>query len=186
MEQLNFKKLILKTAFSCMACDGDIDKAELALIQKTEEKEQLFGISDFSNQINLLFNEINNSGKDFLRDYLKELENNDFSTEQLLKIIEVSIKMIKADKIEKYSEFKFFKILRGKLNISDEEIIKKLGDQFDNLESDYLSQDIISSKYLDILQEDYFSSIVIPVFELLESNDVDFVNKKDDGNKPKL
>ena len=100
MEQLNFKNLLLKTAFSCMACDGDIDKAELTLIQKTEEKEHLFGISDFSNQINLLFNEINNTGKDFLRNYLKELEINDFSTEQQLKIIEVSIKMIKADGVE--------------------------------------------------------------------------------------
>lgn len=179
MEQLNFKNLLLKTAFSCMACDGDIDKAELTLIQTTEEKEHLFGISDFSNQINLLFNEINNTGKDFLRNYLKELEINDFSTEQQLKIIEVSIKMIKADDDEKYSEFKFFKILRSKLNISDEEIMKNLGNQFDNLESDYLSQDIISSKYLDILQDEYFSSISLPEFALLDSKDIDIINKEE-------
>jgi uncharacterized tellurite resistance protein B-like protein len=181
MEQLYFKKILLKTAFSCMACDGNIDKSELALIQQIEDKQQLFGIDDFTNEINALFNEINNTGKDFLRGYLKELGNHNFSVEQQIKIIEISIKMMKADGIEKYSEFKFFKILRSKLNISDDEIIQKLGVQFDNLESDYLSQDIISSRYLEILQNEYFSTFDISEFALLNSIDVNTIlkNKND-------
>ena len=56
--------------------------------------------------------------------------------------------------------------------------MKKLGNQFDNLESDYLSQDIISSKYLDILQDEYFSSISLPEFALLDSKDIDIINKE--------
>ncbi len=183
METINFNKLLLKAAFSCMACDGDIDKAELALIQQTEENERLFGISDFTNEINLLFTEINTKGKDFLRAFLKELEKNDFSSEQQLKIIDVSIKMIKVDNDEKYSELKFFKILRSKLNISDELIIEELGEKFENLESDYLSQDIVSSKYLDILQDEYFSSIEIPEFALVDSIDADVINNNE-GKKP--
>lgn len=41
METINFDQLLLKTAFSCMACDGDIDKREVKLISDCTRKKRL-------------------------------------------------------------------------------------------------------------------------------------------------
>jgi uncharacterized tellurite resistance protein B-like protein len=167
MEQISFNKLLLKTAFSCMACDGDIDPSELDLIRDIEKNEKIFLIDDFESQINSLFEEINEKDISFLKDYLSELENSNLTNSQELKIIEIAIKMIKADSIEQYSEIKFFKIMRSKLTVSNEEILTALNDIFDNLEDDYLSEDIISDSYLTRIQADYFNSAVLPKFDLL-------------------
>ena len=42
METITFDKLLLKTAFCCMAADGNIDKREVALIKSMCEKSELF------------------------------------------------------------------------------------------------------------------------------------------------
>jgi len=41
METINFDRLLLKTAFSCMACDGDIDKREIKLIKRLHKEKRL-------------------------------------------------------------------------------------------------------------------------------------------------
>jgi hypothetical protein len=33
IEQISFDKLLLKTTFSCMACEGDIEKKEIIFIK---------------------------------------------------------------------------------------------------------------------------------------------------------
>ena len=43
MEALQFNKLLLKTAFSCMACDGDIDDSEIKLIKDLHNSQKTFG-----------------------------------------------------------------------------------------------------------------------------------------------
>jgi hypothetical protein len=73
METLNFNKLLLKTAFSCMACDGDIDKREVKLIKQLQKENKTFGEIDLNSELDTLLLAINKDGHQFLRSYLNEL-----------------------------------------------------------------------------------------------------------------
>lgn len=167
MAQTAFNRLLLQTSFSCMASDGDIDQSEVQLIKALEQDEQLFGFENIENELNRLVQEINKHGHAFLREYLHHLSQANLTEEQQIEIVRTSVKTIKADKDEKYSEIKFFKIIRSKLSVADETLIAALP-EFENLEEDYLRQDIISESYLEKLTADYFDKHDIPEFDLIE------------------
>lgn len=166
MEQISFNKLLLKTAFSCMACDGDIDKRELVLIKKIHQDTKIFGEIDINQELDNLLLEINRDGHKFLKSYFNELTSTKLSEQDELKLIEVAIDTINADEKVEYSEVKFFKVIRSKLKIDNEPILAKHPDF-----EDYLEQDIISESYLARLQDDFFDTNTLPVFKLI--NDID-------------
>ena len=91
MEQISFNKLLLKTAFSCMACDGDIDKREVILIKTMHQEKKIFGEIDINQELDNLLLEINRDGHKFLRSYLNELTSTELSEQDELKLIEVAI-----------------------------------------------------------------------------------------------
>ena len=166
MEQLSFNKLLLKTAFSCMACDGDIDKRELVLIKKIHQDTKIFGEIDINQELDNLLLEINRDGHKFLKSYFNELTSTELSEQDELKLIEVAIDTINADDKVEYSEVKFFKVIRSKLKINNEPILAKHPDF-----EDYLEQDIISESYLARLQDDFFDTNTLSEFKLI--NDID-------------
>ena len=178
METLNFNKLLLKTAFSCMVCDGDIDKRELQLIKQLHKKRKTFGEIDINSELDTLLLAINQDGHQFLRSYFNELTSSELSEANELKLIEVAIDTIKADDIIEYSEIKFFKVIRSKLKIDNESILEKHPDF-----EDYLEQDIISDSYLARLQDDFFDIQVLPKFELISEIDDDILKNLEDKNE---
>ena len=64
MNPITFDKLLLKTAFCCMASDGHIDNREISLIKKMCNNSPLFKDFDFQSEINNLVNKINTRGLD--------------------------------------------------------------------------------------------------------------------------
>lgn len=176
MKQQIFNQLLLKTAFSCMACDGSIDKREVKLLKKMSNEKQEFGDIDINSQLDTLLLAINNDGHQFLKDYFSELTSTELSEDEELKIVEVAIDTIKADEKVEYSEIKFFKVIRSKLAISDEKVLKQHPDF-----EEYLEQDIISDSYLERLQNDFFDTNILPKFEsihLLDSDIIDVIEKQ--------
>lgn len=167
MEQLRFNEILLLTAFSCMASDGDVDQSELHLIKSLEKDEKLFGFENLESELNRLINEFNKNSHGFLHEYLHHISQTNLTEDQEVEILRTAIKVIKADNVEKYSEIKFFKIIRSKLNVSDKVLINTLTD-IENLEIDYLQQDIISESYLKKLTLDFFNKYDIPKIEIIE------------------
>lgn len=175
METLHFNKLLLKTAFSCMACDGDIDKREVKLIKQLQKERKAFGEIDINAELDTLLLAINKDGHQFLKGYFNELANTELTEANELKLIEVAIDTIKADEKVEYSEIKFFKVIRSKLKIDNEPILEKHPDF-----EDYLEQDIITDSYLSRLQDDFFDTHISNEFELIsEIDDAIFENTKD-------
>lgn len=170
MEQINFNKLLLKTAFSCMACDGDIDKRELVLIKKIHQDTKIFGEIDINQELENLLLEINRDGHKFLKSYFNELTSTELSEQDELKLIEVAINTINSDDKVEYSEIKFFKVIRSKLKIDNEPILAKHPDF-----EDYLEQDIISESYLARLQDDFFDTNTLPELKLINAIDDDIL-----------
>lgn len=161
MEKLSFNKLLLKTAFSCMACDGDIDRREVILIKTMHHQKKIFGEIDINQELDNLLLQINRDGHKFLRSYFNELTSTELSEQDELKLIEAAINTIKADDKVEYSEIKFFKVIRSKLKIGNDPILAQHPDF-----EDYLEQDILSESYLARLQNDFLDTQILPEFEL--------------------
>ena len=113
MEQKEFSDLLLLTAFSVMACDGDIDPKEVTLISELENRESLFKIENLEQRLNELVIEINRDGQGFLRNYLRRLSSGNLSFNEEKQLVDVAIKMIEADEIVQYTELRFFKIIHS-------------------------------------------------------------------------
>ena len=178
MEALQFNKLLLKTAFSCMACDGDIDKREIKLIKRLHKEKKTFGDLDVNTEMDNLLITINKDGHQFMKDYFDELTSSELSEVNELNLIEVAIDTIKADEKVEYSEIKFFKVIRSKLKIDNDPILEKYPDF-----EDYLEQDIISDSYLARLQDDFLDTHISNEFELISGIDDDILDSLKEKNE---
>ncbi len=170
METISFDRLLLKTAFCCMASDGNIDKKEVTLIKKLCEKSPVFKDFDFKKEINGLVNKLNANGKDFINYYFSLLKDADLSLEEELALVEFAVETIKADEQIEYSEIKFFKAIRHNLKLSDENIL----DKHDDIEF-WLEDDISTVSNIDKLINQYLEVANLPQFELISSNDIEML-----------
>ena len=152
MENQKLNKLMLNTAFSCMACDGDIDPQEVQLIKELHRESNVFGDINLEEEMDILYRKVQDNAKQFIRNYFANLSAIQLSNEEELKLIEVAIATIKADKKIEYSEVKFFKVIRSKLKIEDQSILEQHPDF-----EDYLQRDIISDSYLAGLMDDFMN-----------------------------
>jgi uncharacterized tellurite resistance protein B-like protein len=166
MDTISFDKLLLKSAFCCMASDGHIDSREIALIKSMCEKSALFKDFNFEEEINSLLNKINTRGMEFISDYFDLLGKSTLTEKEELTLIDFAIQTIKADEQIEYSEIKFFKNIRHRLNISDENILAVLP----NIEQ-FLEEDIVNDSFLDKITSQFLKSAELPQFDLIDLND---------------
>ncbi len=175
MEKELLEKLLLKTALSFMACDGDIDDGEVALVQKLASSSDVFGDIDVTQAMNNMLNELQRVGGEFLRSYFDELDEAELTEKEELELIKVAIDTINADGKVDYSEIKFFKIVRDKLSIDNDDILEVLPDI-----EEYLEQDIISPSYIANLTRDYLGAFATPTTGSINdiASDLDKIKKK--------
>ena len=121
-------ELYLKTLFCCCACDGEIAQEEVDMIKELTENSTLFQEIQVEYSINEYVNQINSQGKAFLKDYLSELSNTVLSDDEQITLIDL------------YSEVKFFKKIRSRISISDEQILLKLSGIEDYLQPDICAE----------------------------------------------
>ncbi|MCX4290633.1 MAG: TerB family tellurite resistance protein [Odoribacter sp.] len=138
------KDLYLKTMFCCIACDGDIAPEEVNTIKViATQLPEMRGI-EIEAMLNIYISEINKDGVLFLKKYLKELSKEELTEEEQLLLIALSIKMIEADSRIEYSEVKFFKKIRARLSVSDEQILEQHPNKEDFLLPDVnVTEDLI-------------------------------------------
>lgn len=138
------QELYLKTIFCCMACDGDIAKEEIEMVKILCEKDDFFKNIESETYINNWIGEINERGSAFLQTFLSEINSVQLDKEEQLKLIELAFKTIEADNRIEYSEVKFFKKIRSRLSVSDEDVLEKFPEK-----EDYLLPDINASETLE-------------------------------------
>lgn len=162
MDTISFDKLLLKSAFCCMASDGHIDNREIALIKSMCEKSPLFKDFNFQEEINSLVSKINTRGIEFISYYFGLLGKSTLTEQEELTLIDFAIQTIKADEQIEYSEIKFFKNIRHRLKISDENILAV----FPDIEQ-FLEEDIVTESFLDKITNQYLEAAELPQFELI-------------------
>ncbi len=143
-----------------MASDGNIDNREITLIKSMCEKSSLLDDFNFQDEINRLVTKINTNGKEFISYYFDLLKANSLTQQEELTLIDFAIQTIKADEQIEYSEIKFFKNIRHRLQISDENILAVYPD----LEQ-FLEEDIITESFLDKITNQYLDLAELPTFE---------------------
>lgn len=156
MENKDFNKLLLLTAFSCMACDGEIAGEELSLIKELDAKEKLFGDIEVGVELKKFKEQIDKEGNQFLKRYIGELGKSELTKEQELDLLRVAYRTILADNKVEYSEVKFFKVIRSNMKKLDDEVILS---GIEGIE-DYFIQDDIKAGY-DVLYDSYFGNVDI-------------------------
>ena len=162
MDTINFDKLLLKTAFCCMASDGDIDPREVTLIQSMCAESPLFKEFNFEDEMNALVEQINAKGKEFITEFFTLLGNSTLTQEEELLLIDFAIKTIYADDVVEYAEIKFFKVIRHNLKASDEVILAK----FPDIEQ-FLQADIVTESYLEKITKQYLKTADLPQFDAI-------------------
>ncbi len=120
---MEINELYLKSAFCCMACDGDIADEELQLVKHYVQNSRLFEGIDIENKLNEYVRAINSHGRAFLKDYICNVTDAKLNEEQELNLAKIAIQMIETDNKIEYSEISFFKRIRKKLNVSDEKLM---------------------------------------------------------------
>lgn len=106
-----------------MACDGDIAQEEIDTLKNFAIHMPIFDGLNIEESINSYISSINQNGVSFLHRYLKELSEEILTQDDELQIVDLAIKMIEADNRIEYSEIKFFKKIRVRLSLSDEQIL---------------------------------------------------------------
>ncbi len=158
---MELNELLLRTAFACMSCDGDIATEEVDKIKQMSKEKNLFGDIDIDKELDKFVNEINLKGKGFLKQYLISLAEHSLTEDDELKVANVAVQTIRADNVIQYSEIKFFKVLRSNLKVvSDETLLEKI----EGIDENYLAQDI-RADYMQ-MYDDYFKTIELPKFDI--------------------
>lgn len=160
---MEMNELLLRTAFACMSCDGEIAPEEVDGIKRLHKEKHLFGDVDIEQKLDELVKEINTKGKRFLKQYLNSVGELDLSEDNELKIAQTAVETIWLDKIVQYSEIKFFKLLRSKFkNVSDDTLLEKV----EGIDESFLAPDI-RDDYSQLFDE-YFDNIELPKFDNLQ------------------
>ena len=154
MENKDFNKLLLLTAFSCMACDGEIAGEELSLIKELDAKEKLFGDIEVGVELKKLKEQIDKEGNLFLKHYVDELAEVELTEQEELTVLKVAYRIILADDKVEYSEVKFFKVIRSNMKrVADDTILNGI-----ECIDDYFIQSDIREEY-GHLYDSYFGNI---------------------------
>jgi len=157
LQRNEFQRLLFRTAFCVMACDGHIDQKEIDEIKKMEQSSAYFTGIDLSDELNELLDDLKEKGKHIIDELLSDMEMLELSTIQELLMLEVSLRIVNADNKEDENEIKFIKLLRSKLKVYNEFIRERFGLIEYLFDKDY-SKDAIKKD----THRDFFDTIAIP------------------------
>lgn len=133
MKNIAFKNFLFKSAVMAMACDGDIAEEEINEIKNIVVNEIYFMGYDYEESLKRNIEDIKVNGRNAINQYLNEIVTNDLNEPQEILLIEVLLRIIRADKKVEESELKFLQMAKSKLKTDDQTLIVKFPNQIDYL-----------------------------------------------------
>ncbi len=146
---MNRNELYLKTAFCCMACDGEIAQEEI----ETIENMPYFKEMDLRQLLSSCVEQLKQEGSIFLKKYLDEVRKASLSELEECELTKIAIQTIEVDEAVEYNEIAFFKKIRKCLKASDDTLLAAIPN------NDILDGQICREDYLqpDIVEDDDMS-----------------------------
>lgn len=128
MDQQPFQRILFHSAMCVMACDGEIHDSEITELEVIAKKPYYFSELEFNSELEKMLNDFVTNEKNVVLDYFNELEAEFFLPTQSLQILEIILRIIHADNRIDPNEIKFLKIVKSKLQVSNEIFLKRFGD----------------------------------------------------------
>jgi uncharacterized tellurite resistance protein B-like protein len=127
MDSINFQEFLFKMAFSVIVIDGRIHEDEIKELKMINKKTAYFSGTDLSGELDRLINSFKSDGTAFIEDMLNGIRDLKLNQVQELLLLEVVLRIIYADHRFDESEKRFIRLLRSKLNVSNELIRQRFG-----------------------------------------------------------
>lgn len=167
MDTIEFRKILFKTAFCVMACDGHIDDREVEEMKLIDKNTSYFKDVDLTQELDGLISQVKIEGKKIVKSLLDSLRGSDLSIVQELLLLEVALRMIYADEKVEESEVKFLNLLRSKLEVANEIIRDRFGAIPFLAKMNYQNIELTEKA-----QFEYVSNINLPEIKTLEIIDL--------------
>lgn len=136
MKATDFQKLLFKAAITTTAVDGEIHQDEISEIKNIAESTAYFLDFDYEEILEQTVFEVKSKGKAYINQFLTELKTIELSEKQELKLIEVLLRVIEADKVIENNEVEFLQLVKSRLKTSDETLISLFPNQIEHLIKD--------------------------------------------------
>jgi len=117
--ELDYKKLLLKTAVAAITSDGVIDDREIIALKEIEKSSPYFSEDDLLQDLESLLDEASKDINLFIENAILEISNSTLNTIEELNLLEVSLTIIEADDVIETSEKEFIIKLRDALQVDD-------------------------------------------------------------------
>lgn len=156
-ERADFQRLLFRTAFCVMACDGEIEDREVGEIRSMNEHAAYFNGVDLTDELDSLLGDLKEKGRLIVDDLFNSFESIELSTVQELLVLEVAFRVANADERTDENEVKLIRILRSKLRLHDPTILDRFGPVGYLFDPEYASNAI--SQEIDL---EYSSSFAMP------------------------
>jgi uncharacterized tellurite resistance protein B-like protein len=127
MEAINYKNILLNTAVCAIACDGDVDAREIDALKNIEKNSPYFSSQDLSETLEKSLDKCSLDAIKFQKSIFSDIKKAKLNLVQELTLMEISLRIIAADKIEEDSEREFIINLRQCLTISDLILFQRFG-----------------------------------------------------------
>jgi len=175
IDNVDFQKVLFRSAMCVMACDGEIHDSEIKEMEIIFQKTPYFDKLDYQEEIQQIVRAFSNDKKKVVAEYFSKLGEIVLSPVQKLQILEIVMRIIHADNRIDPNEIKFLKIVKSKLAVPDKIFFKRFG------EVSYLKGSDETEKVN--LEQDYLvKEMNLPDFSKIKSkflkddNDIDFLN----------
>lgn len=124
MKNMDFKKVLLKGAFSIMACDGEIAESEVAQMKEMLLNSPYFDGLEHDVEMKAAFEDIKSNGSRSIENFFNLLKSSELTERQEFQLVEVLVRMIEADGKVEDSELFFMHSIKSSLKqLTDEKIM---------------------------------------------------------------
>lgn len=124
---MNYKNILLETAVSAIACDGDIDKREIEALKSFEKNSPYFSSEDLSETLEESLKECSKDIVEFQKSIFEKIKKSKLNLLQELTLMDISLRIIVADDIVVEAEKEFIIELRKHLSVSDLILYQRFG-----------------------------------------------------------
>lgn len=128
METIEFKKMLLRTSFAVMACDGQIHPKEIEELKQISDGTKFLDGLDLESELNIITAEFNERKRNFFSENFKQLAAAGLDESEKLIVMDVVLRMVSADNRIDDNEAKFLRALKKRLDLSDELIRQRFGE----------------------------------------------------------
>ena len=153
MEAINYTNILLETAVSAIACDGDIDEREIEALKNIEKNSPYFSSDDLSDNLEKYLKKCSSDITKYQKSVFNKIKKGKLNLLQELTLMEISLRIITADEIEEDLEKKFIINLRKCLSVSDLILFQRFG------KIDYLGILNYEENFIDFKKNDESDNI---------------------------